>query len=279
VTHAAAVRRRQARLALSGALFRPRLNALARTDSVRILYFYYSQHCAYRNQLRGVSHPRRRSGEAQLALAGKLEALVGRGGCGCARQSTLYLKRPFRLVHATRSAAGSTPPPRCRRTDPLTRHRLSSYGNLVIRAFACCASGPIVVNTPTCKAIPDFTPEDVVEVPCRITPAGVERKPWSASPGGVRGTGAGREGYERQTIEAAVHFRGGWRAWPFPESIAGEWDTARRSRARFFRADAHLGYLKWTPRKAASRCRRGPLQTPRIRLPDFAPDDRIGRST
>ena len=143
-------------------------------------------------------------------------------------------------------AAGSITGSSLQADDPFNAptgyHRMAIS---VIRALLGCSIGPIVVNTPNGAAIPDFAPEDVVEVPCMITSAGVEPQAVGPLPPAVRGLALAVKEYERQTIEAAV--RGSRKMASlalFLNPIAGEWDTTTAIANDFFAADPDLVYLK-----------------------------------
>src|SRR5262249_917034 len=228
-------------------LFHPELIRSLGLIPSEYLYFYYSQHRAYRNQLAASATRGAEVAKLNAALMGKLETLVASGSLPDAvAEYTLYLKRRSGSYMRLEGAAGSITASALREDDPFDAptgyHRIAIS---VIRALLGCLSGPIVVNTPNGQAIPDFAPEDVVEVPCRIPPAGVAPQPVGPPPAPVQGLALAVKESERPTIEAAV--RGSRKMASlalFLNPIAGEWDTATAIANDFFADDLHLAYLK-----------------------------------
>jgi 6-phospho-beta-glucosidase len=228
-------------------LFDPKLIRSLGLIPSEYLYFYYSQHRAYRNQVTASATRGAEVAKLNAALAGRLEALVASGRLPDAlAEYTLYLQRRSGSYMQLEGAAGSIAGSALQADDPFSAptgyHRIAIS---VIRALLGCASGPMVVNTPNGAAIPDFAPEDVVEVPCRINPAGVEPLAVGPLPPVVRGLALAVKEFERQTIEAAVRgSRKMARLALFLNPIAGEWDAATAIASEFFATDCDLGYLK-----------------------------------
>lgn len=85
----------------------------------------------------------------------------------------------------------------------------------------------VVVNVRNRGSITDLDPEDVVEVPCQISRAGVTPESTGSLPEAVRGLVLAVKAYERMVIRAAVE-----KSWPLAQlamleyPIIGQWEIA-----------------------------------------------------
>ncbi len=104
----------------------------------------------------------------------------------------------------------------------------------------------VVVNVRNRGSIEDLGPDDVVEVPCQISRAGVTPLPAGQLPEAVRGLVLAVKAYERTAIRAAVE-----KSWPLAQlamleyPIIGQWEIAEDLREKFTTSDPEfLGYLE-----------------------------------
>ena len=103
-----------------------------------------------------------------------------------------------------------------------------------------------VVNVRNGGAITDIAPDDVVEVPCRLSPSGPQPLAAGSLPPQVRGLVHAVKEYERAVMEAAVTgSRSSARLALLLYPIVGQWDAADRLTRTFIEHDPqHLGYLQ-----------------------------------
>ncbi len=208
------------------------------------LFFYYSQHRAYENQLRaGASrgeelarlnddlYRRMSSQDAAQALETYRDYLV--------RRNASYL----RLEAQAESAFAAESPS----YDPFETatgyHRLALD---VMTALASDSPKEVVLNVPNRGAIDELAAGDVVEVPCDVDGAGACPRRIGRLPSSARGLVQSVKEYERLLIQA-VHkgSRALARLALMENPIVGQWELAGRVLGRLIDADPqYLGYLK-----------------------------------
>jgi 6-phospho-beta-glucosidase len=194
------------------------------------LYFYYSQRTARANQLRAGAT----RGEELLTLNHlvfvELEANIQQGDPAAAVAAyRAYLnRRNASYMHLEGSGvsafAGSD-----MEWNPF--EGVTGYHRIAVEAIrALCAAEParMVLNIPNRGAVPDLSPEDVVEIPCLVDKSGPRPISNTRFPEAVRGLAQAVKTYERYTIEAAVsHDRATAYLALFSNPIIGDWELAR----------------------------------------------------
>jgi 6-phospho-beta-glucosidase len=115
----------------------------------------------------------------------------------------------------------------------------------VMLALSDTKPGRIVVNVRNQGAIEDLRPDDVVEVPCLASRAGIVPQPAGALPDAVKGLVLAVKAYERTAIQAAVQGsseRAQTALLQYPP--VGEWEPAGKVLLALIESDPeHLGYL------------------------------------
>ena len=227
----------------SAALFDPDLIRTLRLVPSEYLFFYYSQHRAYENQVRaGASR-----GEELLRLNRDLFAELADQPPARAleiyrryllRRNASYMKLEAEATSAFAVAEESY--------DPFeTATGYHRIGVDVITGLLSNRSREIVLNVPNRGAIADLEPDEVVEVPCDLDAGGPVPRPCGRLPESVRGLVLAVKAYERTAIRAAVEQSGALAELALLEyPLVGQWELAQRLRAAMAAADPeHLGYL------------------------------------
>jgi 6-phospho-beta-glucosidase len=225
-------------------LFDPLLIQTLQLIPSEYLFFYYSQRKAYRNQLRaGASR-----GEELLLLNSELftqlQSEAPREGLNTYRNYLMQRNSSYMRLEAE---AGSAFRQDREEIDPF--EIATGYHRIAIEVMTGLLSEnprQVVVNVRNRGSIQDLGPEDVVEVPCQISRAGVIPLPTGALPEAVRGLVLAVKAYERTAIRAAVE-----KSWPLAQlamleyPIIGQWEIAADLRQKFTSSDPEfLGYLE-----------------------------------
>jgi 6-phospho-beta-glucosidase len=225
-------------------LFDPLLIQTLQLIPSEYLFFYYSQRKAYRNQLRaGASR-----GEELLHLNGELftqlQSETPSEGLNTYRN---YLMRRNSSYMRLEAEAGSAFGEDREEIDPF--EIATGYHRIAIEVMSGLLSEKpkqVVVNVRNRGSIQDLGPEDVVEVPCEISRAGITPLPTGQLPEAVRGLVLAVKAYERTAIRAAVE-----KSWPLAQlamleyPIIGQWEIAEDLRQKFTSSDPeYLGYLE-----------------------------------
>jgi 6-phospho-beta-glucosidase len=229
-------------------LFAPALLRSLRAIPTEYLFFYYSQKRAFENQsevgaTRGQEIQKLDSQvwkETMAAVAtGDLPRALDRHTAYLMQRSASYLRLESRGESAMGVAPEEFPDPFRAETG---YHRMALD---VLNALAGARPVEIVVNVPNRSSIPDLYADDVVEVPCRISSAGVEPNTVGRLPESVRGLVLSVKEYERRVIRAAIEgsaeaARYALMALP----IVGQWESADAVVQALIQSDGgHLGYL------------------------------------
>jgi 6-phospho-beta-glucosidase len=225
-------------------LFDPLLIQTLQLIPSEYLFFYYSQRKAYRNQLRaGASR-----GEELLRLNGELftqlQSETPREGLNTYRNYLMQRNSSYMRLEAE---AGSAFGEDREEIDPF--EIATGYHRIAIEVMTGLLSEKpkqVVVNVRNRGSIQDLGPEDVVEVPCEISRAGITPLPTGQLPEAVRGLVLAVKAYERTAIRAAVE-----KSWPLAQlamleyPIIGQWEIAENLRQKFTSSDPeYLGYLE-----------------------------------
>lgn len=229
-------------------LFPPELIQQTRLIPSEYVFFCYSQTRARMNQTKAGST---RGGEIERLngeiLGGLTELVAADDLSGAVEYYKQYLRRRSGSYMQLEGNAGSMATSALQTDDPFDApsgyHRIALS---VLRGLAGLSTSRVVVNTLNLGAVADLNPDDVVEVPCRISPAGVEPAKCGSLPSVVRGLVQGVKEYERITIRAAIErsfdlARLALMTYP----IVGEWETAGAVATDLIASDPeHLGYLR-----------------------------------
>jgi 6-phospho-beta-glucosidase len=231
-------------------LFAPDLLRGLQAIPTEYLFFYYSQLRALRNQLeagatRGAevekldNHVFAETAEA--VAAGESSRALNRHADYLRQRSASYLRLESGAESASNFATSDFPDPFQAETG---YHRMALE---VITALTHREPAQVVVNVPNGKALPALKSDDVVEVPCQISSAGIAPtnvRPFSDA---VCGLVLSVKQYERLAVRAAIEESADLaRLALFSLPIVGEWESADRVMRALIQSDAeHLAYLKW----------------------------------
>ncbi len=225
-------------------LFDPLLIQTLQLLPTEYLFFYYSQRKAYRNQLRaGASR-----GEELLRMNGdlfsQLQSQPPREGLNTYRN---YLMQRNSSYMRLEGEAGSAFDKDREEADPF--ETATGYHRIAIDVMTGLLSEKpkqVVVNVRNQGSIADLAPDDVVEVPCQISSAGVTPVPTGPLPESVRGLVLAVKAYEHTAIRAAVE-----KSWKLAQlamleyPIIGQWEIAEELREKLVGSDPEfLGYLQ-----------------------------------
>ena len=225
-------------------LFDPLLIQTLQLIPSEYLFFYYSQRKAYRNQLRAGASRGEELLKLNGELFGKLQSQKPREGLQTYRNYLMQRNSSYMQLEADAGSAFAGDP---QQIDPFETatgyHRIAID---VMTGLLSEAPREVVVNVRNRGSIEDLGPEDVVEVPCQISRAGVIPVRTGRLPESVRGLVQAVKAYERTAIRAAVE-----KSWPLAQlamleyPIIGQWEIAQDLRAELARNDPEfLGYLE-----------------------------------
>jgi len=207
------------------------------------LFFYYSQRRAYENQVRNGASRGEELLRLNHQLFAELAAQTPAQAVGTYRRYLLRRNASYLKVEAEAKSAFTV----CDdSSDPFeTATGYHRIGVDVITALRSESGREVVVNTPNRGAIADLEPDDVVEVPCRISCGGLEPKSCGRLPESVRGLVLAVKAYEREAVRAAVEkspARAELAMLEYP--LIGQWELARSLRRAMAQHDPEfLGYL------------------------------------
>jgi 6-phospho-beta-glucosidase len=176
-------------------------------------------------------------------LFGKLQSQKSREGLQTYRNYLMQRNSSYMQLEAD---AGSAFGGQTQQIDPF--ETATGYHRIAIEVMTGLLSEApreVVVNVRNRGSIEDLGPEDVVEVPCQISRAGVIPGRTGRLPESVRGLVQAVKAYERTAIRAAVE-----KSWPLAQlamleyPIIGQWEIAQDLRAALTRSDPEfLAYL------------------------------------
>lgn len=228
----------------SAGLFDPALLQTLGLIPTEYLFFYYSQHRAYRNQLQAGAT---RGAELERMNTGLFEHLADAGDADALAQYRAYLMRRNASYMKLEAEAGSAFSTEEHDTDPFETatgyHRIALD---VMHALLSQQTHELVVNVPNGSTIPDLEPEDVVEVPCDVDSRGARPRPVGRLPESVRGLVQAVKAYERSLIRAALSrskAEANLALLEYP--IIGQWEQSVQLLDALRQSDPeHLAYLQ-----------------------------------
>lgn len=214
----------------AASLFSPEMIRGLRLIPTEYLYFYYSQQTARANQLRAGATRGEELLTLNLQVFAELESNIRKGDPLAALSAyRAYLnRRNASYMHLEGSGTSAFTAAEVG-WDPF--EGATGYHRIAVDAIhALCASEPVrmVLNIPNQGAIPDFAPEDVVEVPCLVDKSGPRPIFSTRFPEAVRGLAQSVKNYERLTIAAALD-RQRTTAYMalLSNPIVGDWERAQ----------------------------------------------------
>jgi 6-phospho-beta-glucosidase len=228
-------------------LFDPALIQTLRLIPTEYLFFYYSQRKAHENQLRAGAS---RGEELQRMNSDLFQSLGNADPAASLALYRDYLQQRnasyMKLEAQAGSAFAAVQNNVHENSDPF--ETATGYHRIALDVMTGLVSGGrnVVVNVRNDGAIEDLEPDDVVEVPCEIDPAGPTPQRTGRLPDGVRGLVQSVKAYERTTIQAAISGSGALAQLAMLEyPIIGQWELAGKLRASLVAGDPqYLGYLK-----------------------------------
>ncbi|HTC66728.1 MAG TPA: hypothetical protein VK685_06315 [Candidatus Acidoferrum sp.] len=225
-------------------LFDPLLIRTLQLIPSEYLFFYYSQRKAYLNQVRAGASRGEELVKLNSQLFSQLQAENPREGLNTYRNYLMQRNSSYLQLEAE---AGSAFGEQREEIDPFDL--ATGYHRIAIEVMTGLLSEQprqVVVNVRNCGSITDLGPEDVVEVPCQISCAGVKPVPTGPLPEAVRGLVLAVKAYERTVIRAAVE-----KSWALAQlamleyPIIGQWEIAGDLREKLAASDPEfLGYLE-----------------------------------
>ena len=225
-------------------LFDPLLIKTLQLIPSEYLFFYYSQRKAYRNQLRAGASRGEELLQMNKDLFGQLQSQAPREALNTYRNYLMQRNSSYMQLEAD---AGSAFNKDREENDPF--ETATGYHRIAIDVMSGLLSDEakqVVVNVRNHGSIEDLRDDDVVEVPCNISRAGVTPMPTGKLPEPVRGLVLAVKAYERTAIRAAVE-----KSWPLAQlamleyPIIGQWEIAGELRQKLASSDPEfLGYLQ-----------------------------------
>jgi 6-phospho-beta-glucosidase len=225
-------------------LFDPVLIQTLQLIPSEYLFFYYSQRKAYRNQLRAGASRGEELLQMNKDLFGQLQSQAPREALNTYRNYLIQRNSSYMQLEAE---AGSAFSKDREENDPF--ETATGYHRIAIEVMSGLLSDEpkqVVVNVRNRGSIEDLVGDDVVEVPCNISRAGVTPLHTGRLPDSVRGLVLAVKAYERTAIRAAVE-----KSWPLAQlamleyPIIGQWEIAEDLRKKLASSDPEfLGYLQ-----------------------------------
>jgi 6-phospho-beta-glucosidase len=225
-------------------LFDPLLIRTLQLIPSEYLFFYYSQRKAYLNQVRAGASRGEELVKLNRQLFSQLQAENPREGLHTYRNYLMQRNSSYLQLEAE---AGSAFGEQREDIDPFDL--ATGYHRIAIEVMTGLLSEQpreVVVNVCNRGSITDLGPEDVVEVPCQISRAGVKPISTGPLPEAVRGLVLAVKAYERTVIRAAVE-----KSWALAQlamleyPIIGQWEIAGDLREKLATSDPEfLGYLE-----------------------------------
>ena len=225
-------------------LFDPLLIQTLQLIPSEYLFFYYSQRKAYRNQLRAGASRGEELLQMNKDLFAQLQSQAPREALITYRNYLMQRNSSYMQLEAE---AGSAFSKDREESDPF--ETATGYHRIAIEVMGGLLSEEpkqVVVNVRNHGSVGDLGDEDVVEVPCKISRAGVAPLPTGRLPESVRGLVLAVKAYERTVIRAAVE-----KSWPLAQlamleyPLIGQWEIAEDLRKILAASDPEfLGYLQ-----------------------------------
>ncbi|HEX4748157.1 MAG TPA: 6-phospho-beta-glucosidase [Bryobacteraceae bacterium] len=207
------------------------------------LFFYYSQRRAYNNQIRAGTT---RGAELERLNSDLFRQMQEGSDTQALSTYTAYLQQRNASYLKLESEALSMANAAIQRQNPFEGatgyHRIALE---VMTALTSTESRQVVVNVQNGKTIPTLSPEDVIEVPCRIDMNGAVAEPVGELPESVRGLVISVKAYERTLIRAAMSGSAATACLAMLECpIIGQWELSRDVLQSLRGSDREfLGYL------------------------------------
>ena len=233
----------------STSLFDPALIRNLSLIPTEYLFFYYARSRALENQRTAGATRGEEIARLNESLLSQLAAdLDSRKPDQAIETYENYLKRRSGSYMKLESGAGSAfGPVSDSQENPFAGatgyHRIALD---VMEALSSATPRRIVINVRNQGSIDDLAADDVVEVPCSLSRAGIVPQPAGALPNSVSGLVRSVKAYERAAIQAALECsiaRAQTALLLYP--AVGEWEPAGKLLAALVESDPeHLGYLK-----------------------------------
>ena len=233
----------------SADLFDPALIRNLGLIPTEYLFFYYARSRALQNQRTARATRGEEIARMNESLFSDLSAdLQSRKPMQALDTYENYLKKRSGSYMKLEAAAGSAfAAVRDAQENPFASatgyHRIALE---VMLALSNPTLARIVVNVRNQGAIEDLAADDVVEVPCLASRAGIVPQPAGALPDAVKGLVLAVKAYERTAIQAAVQGsseRAQTALLQYPP--VGEWEPAGKLLQALIESDPeHLGYLR-----------------------------------
>jgi 6-phospho-beta-glucosidase len=225
-------------------LFDPLLIRTLKLIPSEYLFFYYSQRKAHRNQVTAGASRGEELMRLNRDLFPQLRSESPRDALATYRRYLMQRNASYLQLEAKAGSAFQQP---SNEPDPFDTP--TGYHKIAVEVMTALVSAEpqtAIVNVRNEGSIDDLLPDDVVEVPCRISVEGVKSVHVGRLPESVRGLVLAVKAYERSVIRAATE-----KSWPIAllamleNPIIGQWEIAENLRSTWKTADPeHLGYLQ-----------------------------------
>ena len=225
-------------------LFDPLLIRTLKLIPSEYLFFYYSQRKAHRNQLTAGASRGEELMRLNRDLFPQLQSESPRDALATYRRYLMQRNASYLQLEAKAGTAFRQP---SNEPDPFDTP--TGYHKIAVEVMTALVSTEprtVIVNVRNEGSIEDLLPDDVVEVPSRISVEGVKPVHVGKLPESVRGLVLAVKAYERSAIRATTE-----KSWPIAllamleNPIIGQWEIAEDLRRTWKIADAeHLGYLQ-----------------------------------
>jgi len=225
-------------------LFDPLLIRTLKLIPSEYLFFYYSQRKAHRNQLTAGASRGEELMRLNRDLFPQLQSESPRDALATYRRYLMQRNASYLQLEAKAGSAFQQP---SNEPDPFDTP--TGYHKIAVEVMTALVSTEprtVIVNVRNEGSIEDLLPDDVVEVPSRISVDGVKPVHVGKLPESVRGLVLAVKAYERSAIRATTE-----KSWPIAllamleNPIIGQWEIAEDLRRTWKIADAeHLGYLQ-----------------------------------
>lgn len=225
-------------------LFDPLLIRTLKLIPSEYLFFYYSQRKAHRNQLTAGASRGEELMRLNRDLFPQLQSESPRDALATYRRYLMQRNASYLQLEAKAGTAFQQP---SNEPDPFDTP--TGYHKIAVEVMTALVSTEprtVIVNVRNEGSIEDLLPDDVVEVPSRISVEGVKPVHVGKLPESVRGLVLAVKAYERSAIRATTE-----KSWPIAllamleNPIIGQWEIAEDLRRTWKTADAeHLGYLQ-----------------------------------
>jgi 6-phospho-beta-glucosidase len=225
-------------------LFDPLLIRTLNLIPSEYLFFYYSQRKAYRNQVSAGASRGEELLRLNAGLFSQLQAETPHQALATYRRYLMQRNASYLRLEAEAGTAFRT-----HQGEPDPFDAPTGYHKIAVEVMSGLVSDQprtVVVNARNGNSIDDLAPDNVVEVPCQISAAGVIPVRVGRLPESVRGLVLAVKAYELSAIRAVIE-----KSWPIAMlamleyPIIGQWEIAESLRHLWTAADPeHLSYLK-----------------------------------